>query len=209
MGIPSIVFSPSPSLKQTCIKLVCPPCYCCNKENKCTTFSNGVWGVSFYIFENSLLISWAEFLQSFCFTLASHQPAAQEWGFTGQLSAQKRPQKMDICENISKVLGSSGYSKYPQILWISKSIALSHLLATAEMVYHQLLNFSFPSPRSDPSCVWRTQKRNQPFYKSHSLTCWERKKKEQKDFKIGPSRNKLNKHSVRQTNDPSRLSCFQ
>lgn len=97
----------------------------------------------------------------------------------------------------------------PQILWISKSIALSHLLATAEMVYHQLLNFSFPSPRSDPSCVWRTQKRNQPFYKSHSLTCWERKKKEQKDFKIGPSRNKLNKHSVRQTNDPSRLSCFQ
>lgn len=48
----------------------------------------------------------------------------------------------------------------PQIFWISASIALSHLLAIAEMVYHQLLGFSLASTWSYPSCVWRIQKRN-------------------------------------------------
>lgn len=102
---------------------------------------------------------------------------------------------MNICENIS-ILGLLAIQNIPQIFWISASIVLSHLIAVAEMVYHQLLCFSFPSTWSYPSCVWRIQKRKLPFYTSHSLTCWERKKKQQKDLKIVPSRNKHNKHSV-------------
>lgn len=147
----------------------------------------------FCILEYGLLISWAELLQSFCFALPSHHLLHRSRALLGSFQYRKCLRKWIYMEIFPRHWILLAIRNNPAI---STSIALSYLIPIAEMVYHQLLGFSFPSTWSYPSSVWRIQKRKQPFYTSHSLTFWERKKKQWKDFKIVPSRNKHNKHSV-------------